>query len=107
MPPRQRKTTLRAVKSDEAAPPKTAAPKPKSVSAAAADGTRRELLVALRARIAKTVEDPNTPARDLAALSRRLLEIANEIEAIDAAENEDEITAAANTPDEAWDESAI
>lgn len=68
-----------------------AAPRrPKSVTKAADDGNRRELLVAMRSRVAQAVEDVNTPARDLAALTRRLLEIAKEIEAIDsAAEQED------------------
>lgn len=85
--------SLRAVGEGETAP------KRKSITQAANEGTQRELLVALRARIAKSVEDPNTPARDLAALSRRLLEIAREIEAIDSQDGEDEIGSAANTPD--------
>ncbi len=38
----------------------------------------------MRARIAKAVEDPNTPARDLAALTKRLIEVVRDIEAIDA-----------------------
>jgi hypothetical protein len=36
------------------------------------------------------VEDPNTPARDLAALSKRLMETVREIEAIDARTEESE-----------------
>lgn len=72
------------------------------VTTAAQGGNRRDLLVALRARIAQTVEDPNTPPRDLAALSRRLLEIAKEIEAIDADDQGDDVGAAAATPDEQW-----
>ncbi|AAD17571.1 hypothetical protein TM4_3 [Mycobacterium phage TM4] len=77
----------------------------KSVAAAAADGDRRELLVAMRARVATAVEDPETPARDLAALTRRLLEIANEIAAIDAQaeQGEGSVAAAAATPDEPFD----
>lgn len=102
MPPR--KPSLRAVKDGEPTAPPA---KRKTVTAAAADGDRRELLVALRSRIAQTVEDGSTPARDLAALSRRLLEIAREIEAIDAAGQDDEIGTAAATPDDAWDSSAI
>lgn len=57
---------------------------PKSVTQAAESGSARELLVAMRARIAKAVEDPNTPARDLAALTKRLIEVVRDIEAIDA-----------------------
>lgn len=77
----------------------------KSVTAAAADGTRLELLIATRARVARAVEDPNTPPRDLAALTRRLLEIAKEIEAIEAQDDDgaDGVGAAAATPDEPFD----
>lgn len=57
---------------------------PKSVTQAAESGSARELLVAMRARIAKAVEDPNTPARDIAALTKRLIEVVRDIEAIDA-----------------------
>jgi hypothetical protein len=46
--------------------------RPLTVSQAAKDGTRRDLLVALRIRSARAVEDPGTPAPALAALSRRL-----------------------------------
>jgi len=59
-----------------------------TISEAASDGSRRDLLVAMRARVATAVEDPNTPARDLAALTRRLMEIAKDIEALDAQEAE-------------------
>ena len=71
---------LRAVGEGERSPVK------KSITEAAEFGTRRELLVATRARVASAVEDPNTPARDLAALTIRLMAISNEIEAIDAKE---------------------
>lgn len=71
-----------------------------TVVEAAEKGTVREQLVALRERIAKTVQDPNCPPRDLAALSRRLMELTKEIEAIDAREAEADDDRA--TPDEAW-----
>jgi hypothetical protein len=73
-----------------------------SIATAADSGNPRDLLVALRARIAKACDDEETPQRDLAALSRRLLEIAKEIQAIDAEEQGDDIGAAASTADEAW-----
>jgi hypothetical protein len=76
--------------------------KPFTVREAADSGTRRDLLVALRARIATDTDSPLTPARDLAALSRRLLEIAREIEAIDAHDEGDEVGDAAATPDEVF-----
>ena len=42
------------------------------------------------ARLAVAVQDPNTPPRDLAALSRRLIEVAKDIEAIEQEDGEDE-----------------
>lgn len=66
---------------------------PKSISEAAESGTAREMLVALRDRVAKAVESDATPPRDLAALSKRLMDIVREIEAID----EREATAPAST----------
>ena len=77
------RSNLRAVRADEAPPKKTTRRKQKSVSEAASGGDHRELLVAMRERIAKAVSDLSCPARDLAALTRRLQEIAKEIEAID------------------------
>ncbi len=94
----------RRLKAVDDSTPAPAKPQPKTVTKAASEGTRRELLVAMRARVATAVEDPNTPARDLAALTRRLMEIAKDIEAIDA-RNEDSDGAAA--PDESFDASAI
>lgn len=58
----------------------------RSVADAAKNGTTRELLEATRDRIATAVEDASTPARDLAALTKRLMETVHEIEAIDARE---------------------
>ena len=55
----------------------------RSVADAAAKGSHRDLLVAMRERIATAVSDPDCPPRDLAALTRRLQDIAKEIEAID------------------------
>lgn len=72
--------TLRAVKDGE----QRETPVVKSVAAAAESGTTRELLVAMRNRVAKAVGNESTPARDLAALTKRLAEIVKEIEAIDA-----------------------
>lgn len=66
---------------------------PKTISEAAESGTAREMLVALRDRVAKAVESDATPPRDLAALSKRLMDIVREIEAID----EREATAPAST----------
>jgi hypothetical protein len=86
---------LRAVPANETPPAKKAASrrasraKAKSVTQAAKSGSTRELLVAMRDRTAIAVENPNTPARDLAALTKRLMELVREIEAIDARAKED------------------
>lgn len=90
---------LRVVAPDEVAR------KQLTVTKAASDGDRLDLLVAMRARVATAVEDPNTPARDLAALTRRLMEIAKDIEVLQsAAEHEDHDEA---IDDDAFDASAI
>ena len=69
--------------------------------AAAARATERELLESLRDTIAKAIDD-GVPARDLASLSRRLLEIKRELAALEVEEEGDEIDVAAATPDEPW-----
>ena len=91
-------TKLRAVTEGDSAPKS----KPLTVKAAADSGVRRDLLVAMRSRIALDIDSQDTPARDLAALSRRLLEIVKEIEQIDAEDSDDDIGTAAATPDEQW-----
>lgn len=71
--------SLRAVGPEEKAP----AVKPKTV-AQAAKGSQRDLLVAMRDRIATAVTNPDCPPRDLASLTKRLADLAKEIESIDA-----------------------
>ena len=94
---------LRAVAPDEKPPSE----KFKTVTTAASDGTTRDLLVAMRDRVAKTVENENTPARDLAALSKRLMEIVRDIEAIDAREDQEANSDAAEVEDGDFDASAV
>jgi hypothetical protein len=76
--------------------------RPSTVSQAAKDGSRRDLLIALRVRIAQAVESRDTPAPALAALSRRLLEVARELETLGAEGVRDDVSKAAATPDEEW-----
>ena len=95
-----RKAPLRTVRDGETKPPV------KSVAQAAANGTHRDLLVAMRERIAVTVSNPDCPPRDLAALTRRLQDIAKEIEALDLRAKE-EAREGAILPDEAWDAEAL
>lgn len=98
-----RKAPLRAVKPDE----KVVAAKPKTVTQAAAGGDTRELLVAMRSRIAVAVEDPITPARDLAALTKRLSDIAIAIAAMDAADEQEASGDAAEVEDGDFDAASV
>lgn len=66
----------------------------------AAEGSRADLLRALRDRIAADI-DAGVPARDLASLSKRLLDISKELDDLEGAADDD-VSAAATTPDEAW-----
>lgn len=53
-----------------------------SVSDAAEFGTRVDELVQMRKVIARAIDDETTSARDLAALTRRQIEISKEIEGL-------------------------
>lgn len=97
---------LRAVPDGEKAPRARGRRQPKSVTQAASNGTTRELLEAMRTRVATAVEDPKTPARDLASLTKKLLEIVREIETIDAREKQ-EANRGAEATDGTFDASAI
>ena len=85
---------LRAVTADDKPTAKL------SVAQAAATGDHRALLVAMRERIARTVSDPDCPPRDLAALTRRLQDVAKEIEVIDLRAKEEGSDAADVAEDE-------
>lgn len=99
-----RKTTLRAVTEADAP---TRKPKKLSVQEAAASGDHRDLLVAMRERVAQAVSDPTCPPRDLAALTRRLQDIAAEIEQIDLRAKQEAEDDAAEVEDGDFDESAV
>lgn len=90
---------LRAVSDDERAVRMT-------ITEAADAGEVRALLVALQSRVATAVQDPGTPARDLAALSKRLMEIAHEIKALDVETEEAEAAQNASV-DTRFDAAAI
>ena len=95
---------LRAVAPGEAPPKPT---KRLTVDQAAATGDHRTLLVAMRERIAWAVSDPDCPPRDLAALTRRLQDVAKEIEAIDLRAKEEGADADDVVDDEGWDAEAL
>ena len=69
------------------------------IGAAAASGDRRQLLEAIRDSISAEL-DKGVPPRDMASLSKRLVDISNELDALD--DLSDDISYAAATPDEAW-----
>jgi hypothetical protein len=98
-----RKPSLRAVSPDETAPKVS----PQTVTQAAASGTTRDLLVTMRDRVAKDVENANTPARDLAALTKRLMEIVRDIEAIDARTEQEAGEDAAEVEDGDFDAASV
>ena len=96
-------TKLRAVTAADAPVPVRA----HTVAEAAESGTHRDLLVAIRKRIAGTVSDPSCPPRDLAALTRRLQDIAREIEAIDLRAKQESGDGSDDLQDEVFDSSAV
>ena len=96
---------LRAVTTDEKPPRRARKPRQLSVLQAAESGNRLEELRAMRRRIAKTLDEPNTPARDLAALSRRQIELGKEIDVLEARAREEEERASVS--DEDFDVEAI
>lgn len=106
-----RRGPLRAVAADEKAPAaktrRRASAKPKTVVEAAKSGTDRELLVAMRDRIAEDLDSRSTLARDLASLSKRLMELQREIKAIDDRDEQEGKAKGGPVPDEALDTSAL
>lgn len=97
-----RKSPLRAVGPNEAPP--TA---PRTIEEASRSGSVLDELKLTRARIARTLDDPNCPPRDLASLSKRLMEIGREVEAIEAKVRQEAAEDGEATPDEEWDAEAI
>lgn len=79
-------------------------PKRKSVAEAAQSGDRLALLVAMRDRIAKTLSE-DCPPRDLASLSRRLQEIAKDIDQLELSGGVGSVVA--ETGDESFDASSV
>jgi hypothetical protein len=78
-----------------------------SVSEAAESGSRVAELRAMRRIIARRLDDDSTQARDLAALSKRQMDISREIEELMAEEEGDELGKAADSPDEGFDPKAL
>lgn len=85
-------TALRVV------PSATPQHQPRTVAHAAAFGSTRDVLVATRDRLAVAIDDPKTLARDLAALTKRLMETAREIASIDARDEPDDLETVEDAP---------
>lgn len=101
----QRSARLRAVGADEKT---AAAAKPKTVAQAAKSDDPRELLVAMRDRIAETVTDPNCPPRELGVLTKRLQDIARDLAVLQAlAEEQGKQSESDGTSGDAYDPSAV
>jgi hypothetical protein len=73
-----------------------------TVTEAAALNDHREMLVALRARIARSVEAADCSPVALAALSRQMVLISKELSVLDSAAEDDPVGVAAKTADEPW-----
>jgi hypothetical protein len=84
--------------------------RPKTVTAAAASGDERALLVAMRDVIAKAITE-GVPARDLSSLSRRLMEVSRELSSLEAREEQERPAKQPGVTglmadDERWDENS-
>lgn len=77
-----------------------------SVLDAADEGSRLDELIQMRRVIARAIDNENTSPRDLAALSRRQIEISKEVEALKRQQQE-EAAEGVISPDEEWSEEAI
>lgn len=97
---------IRAVGPDETAAEPEVPAVPKTVLEAAESGDRMAEMAAMRRVIAKALDNELTSPRDLAALSRRQIELSREIDALrrQKAEEDAEDDVAA---DEEWSEEAI
>jgi hypothetical protein len=98
----ERKSALRAVEAGETAQPK----KNLSILEATETGDRLEEARSMRRRIARTLDDEKTPARDLAALTKRHSELGREIDAL-LARNAQEDKDGENVSDGRFDAAAI
>ena len=94
-------TRLRVAKADDAPP------KPQTITEAARAGDRLAELRALRLILANACGNPGTPARDLASLSRRLIEVGQQVEELEALERQGGEDGEQPAPDEAFDPAAV
>ena len=98
---------LRTVTAADVAAAEAAAKVPATITEAAAKGDRLAELRAMRLILAGAVQNPNTPARDLASLTRRLIEVGKEIEELGALARQGGGDGEQPAPDEALDPAAV
>ena len=92
-----KKAPLRVAKPGEKSTPA----RPESVSSAVTEGSARDVNLAMQDRIAKAIDAPDIRGADLAALSRRLIELRKELAALDAQANKE--AADESVDDAAWE----
>lgn len=97
---------LRAVSPGDS-PQKKRKPRVTSVSTAASNGDRLGELRAMRKVLARVIDDESTPARDLAALTRRLIEVSRDIESEEAKQRDATEVGSVDTADAKWSLEAI
>lgn len=78
-----------------------------SVLDAAESGDRLAELRAMRRVISRHIDSPDTLARDLAALTRRQMEISREIESLRNETEGDALGKAADSPDETFNPASV
>lgn len=92
-----KKAPLRVAKPGEKSTPK----RPESVASAVTDGSARDVNIAMQDRIAKAIDDVDIKGADLAALSRRLIDLRKELSALDAQARE--VAEDESVDDAAWE----
>lgn len=98
---------VRAVTDDDVAAAAAAAKAPPTITEAASKGDRLAELRAMRLILASAVQNSRTPARDLASLTRRLIEVGKEIEDLEALARQEGNGDEQPAEDEALDPAAL
>ncbi len=89
------------------AKPGDAPAKPRTITEASRDGDRLAELKALRMIVAGACQNPGISGRDLAALSRRLIEVGREVEELEALARQEGEDGEQPAADEALDPAAV
>ena len=101
------KPSLRAVTDADVATANAATQPPATLTEAAKAGDRLAELRAMRLILASACQNPNTAARDLASLTRRLIEVGRDVEELEALARQEGTGDEQPAPDEALDPTAF